>query len=141
MDGSRRSRRERDIPFAPSIDALPGLQQSLPLARARLIHSSHLLPSLGHKQRLFPPLLFLLPWRRRLGERRRHLSCLRLALCRRRAVLQVCPPFLFPSAVRDGAPQTLTKLLLFGSESSCNILPTNFDFVCPRLILYNAFHS
>jgi hypothetical protein len=32
--------------------------------------------------------------------------------------------------VRDGAPQTLTKLFVFGSESSYNILPTNFDFVC-----------
>ena len=44
-------------------------------------------------------------------------------------ILQVCPPFLFPSAVRDGAPQTLTKLFVFGSESSYNILP-NFDLVC-----------
>ena len=33
-------------------------------------------------QGLFHPFL---PWRRRLGERRRHLSCLRPALCRRRA--------------------------------------------------------
>jgi hypothetical protein len=39
-----------------------------------------LFPSLG----LSPPLLFL-SWRRRLGERRRHLSRLRPALCRRRA--------------------------------------------------------
>jgi hypothetical protein len=45
-------------------------------------------------------------------------------------ILQVCAPLLFPSAVRDGAPQTLTKLFVFGSESSYNILPTNFDFVC-----------
>ena len=29
-------------------------------------------------------------------------------------------PLLFPSAVRDGAPQTLTKLFVFGSESSYN---------------------
>ena len=41
-------------------------------------------------------------------------------------ILQVCPPLLFPSAVRDGAPQTLTKLFVFGSESSYNKLPTNF---------------
>ena len=34
------------------------------------------------------------------------------------SILKVCPPLLFPSAVRDGAPQTLTKLFLFGSESS-----------------------
>ena len=45
-------------------------------------------------------------------------------------VLQVCPPLLFPCTVRDGAPQTLTKLFVFESESSYNILPTNFDFVC-----------
>ena len=43
------------------------------------------------------------------------------------SILQVCPPLLFPSAVRDGAPQTLTKLFVFGSESIYNILPTNFD--------------
>ena len=46
-------------------------------------------------------------------------------------ILQVCPHLLFPSAVRDrAAPQTLTNLFVFGSESSYNILPTNFDFVC-----------
>ena len=45
-------------------------------------------------------------------------------------ILQVCPPLLFPSSVRDGGPQTLTKLFVFGSESSYNILTTNFDFVC-----------
>jgi hypothetical protein len=42
-------------------------------------------------------------------------------------ILQVCPPLLFPAAVRDGAPQTLTKLFVFGCESSYNILPTDFD--------------
>jgi hypothetical protein len=51
-------------------------------------------------------------------------------------ILQVCPPLLFPSAVRDGAPQTLTKLFVFGSESSYNILPTNFDFVCKNYRVY-----
>jgi hypothetical protein len=50
--------------------------------------------------------------------------------------LQVCPPLLFPSAVRDGAPQTLTELFVFGSESSYNILPTNFDFVCKNYRVY-----
>jgi len=45
-------------------------------------------------------------------------------------------PLLFPSAVRDGAPQTLTKLFVFGSESSYNILPTNFDFVCENYRVY-----
>jgi hypothetical protein len=51
-------------------------------------------------------------------------------------ILQVCPPLLFPSAVRDGAPQTLTKLFVFGSESSYNTLPTNFDFVCKNYRVY-----
>ena len=53
-------------------------------------------------------------------------------------ILQVCPPLLFPSAVRDGAPQTLTKLFVFGSESSCNILPTNFDSVCKNYRVYTC---
>ena len=51
-------------------------------------------------------------------------------------ILQVWPPLLFPSAVRDGAPQTLTKLFVFGSESSYNILPTNFDFFCMDYRVY-----
>ena len=45
-------------------------------------------------------------------------------------------PLLFPSAVRDGAPQTLTRLFVLGSESSYNILPTNFDFVCENYRVY-----
>ena len=52
-----------------------------------------------------------------------------------RSIHQVCLPLLFHSAVRDGAPQTLTKLFVFGSESSYNILPTNFDFVCKNVHL------
>ena len=51
-------------------------------------------------------------------------------------ILQVCPPLLFPSAVRDGAPQTLTKLFVFGSESSYNILPAIMDFVCKNYRVY-----
>ena len=44
-------------------------------------------------------------------------------------ILQVYPPLLFPSAVRDGAPLTLTKLFVFGSESSYNIyLLTSISF-------------
>ena len=64
------------------------------------------------------------PWRRRLGERQRHSSRLSPALCRRRVHPPGMPrpPLLFPCAVRDGAPQTLTKLSVFGSESSYNIL-------------------
>ena len=53
-----------------------------------------------------------------------------------RSIHQVCLPLLFHSAVRDGAPQTLTKLFLLGSESRYyNILPTNFDFVCKNVHL------
>jgi hypothetical protein len=52
------------------------------------------------------------------------------------SILQVCPPLLFPSAVRDVTPQTLTKIFVFGSESSYNILPTNFDFVCKNYRVY-----
>jgi len=52
------------------------------------------------------------------------------------SILQVCPPLLFPYAVRDGAPQTLTKLFVFGSESSYKILPTNFYFVCKNYWVY-----
>ena len=51
-------------------------------------------------------------------------------------ILQVCRPLLFPCAAPDGAPQTLTKLFVFGSESSYNILPTNFDFVCKNYRVY-----
>ena len=46
------------------------------------------------------------------------------AICRRRAHPPGMPrpPLFFPCAVRDVAPQTLTKLSVFGSESSYNIL-------------------
>jgi hypothetical protein len=52
------------------------------------------------------------------------------------SIHQVWPPLLFHSAVRDGAPLTLTKLFVFGSESSYDILPTNFDFVCKNYRVY-----
>ena len=52
------------------------------------------------------------------------------------SIRQVCSPLLFLSAVRTEHPQTLTKLFLFGSESSYNILPTNFDFVCKNYLVY-----
>jgi hypothetical protein len=52
-------------------------------------------------------------------------------------ILQVCPLLLFPSTVRDGSSTpTLTKLFVFGSESSYNILPTNFDFICKNYRVY-----
>jgi hypothetical protein len=38
--------------------------------------------------------------------------------------------------VRDGASRALTKLFVFGFESSCNILPTNFDFLCKNYRMY-----
>ena len=68
------------------IDTLPLRAQPLRVSGSQV----HLLcffkhfPSLGEDSDSLLPLLFL-PWRRRLGERRRHLSCLRPALCRRRA--------------------------------------------------------
>jgi hypothetical protein len=62
-----------------SLTALPLRAQPLRASGSSPLFLKHF-PSLG----LSPPLLFL-PWRRRLGERRRHLSCLRPALCRRRA--------------------------------------------------------
>ena len=37
---------------------------------------------------------------------------------------------------RKNNAQTLTKLFVFGSESSYNILPTNFDFVCKYYRMY-----
>ena len=42
---------------------------------------------------------------------------------------QVCLPLLFPPAVRGGAPQTLTKLFVFGSDPLivCHLL-TSFSF-------------
>jgi len=46
------------------------------------------------------------------------------------SIHQVCPPLLFPSAVRNGAPQTLTKLFCIRICPSCNILPNKFDFIC-----------
>jgi hypothetical protein len=114
------------------------------LARARLIDSPpaqgsaaprsgpqvHLLPlflkpfpSLG----LSPPLLFL-PWRRRLGERRRHLSCLRPALCRRRAHPPGMPAPSFSFCCARRSTPNPNKTICIRSESSYNI-PTNFDFV------------
>ena len=54
-----------------------------------------------------------------------------------RSIHQVCPPLLFPSAVRNGAPQTLTNLFVFGSyHVLCWVRPW-FDWVllqpCPTL--------
>ena len=49
------------------------------------------------------------------------------------SIFQVCPSLLFPFALQDGAPQTLTKLFVFGSESSYNILPTKLRFRLQKL--------
>ena len=67
------------------------------------------------------------------------------ALCRRRAHPPGMPrpPLLFPCAVRDGAPQTLTKLSVFGSESSYNILSyllTWISFARTRIIGCTCVH-
>ena len=50
--------------------------------------------------------------------------------------LQVCPTLLFPSAVRDGAPPNPNKTIVFGSESSYNVLPADLDFVCKNYRVY-----
>jgi hypothetical protein len=47
------------------------------------------------------------------------------------SIHQVCPPFLFPSAVRDGAPQTLTYLLT--SISFAKIIGCPCVHPCPLL--------
>ena len=52
------------------------------------------------------------------------------------SILQVCPPLPFPSAVRDGAPPNPNKTIVFGSESSYNVLPANLDFVCKNYRVY-----
>ena len=67
------------------------------------------------------------------------------ALCRRRAHPPGMPrpPLLFPCAVRDGAPQTLTKLSVLGSESSYNILSyllTWISFARTRIIGCTCVH-
>ena len=90
---------------APQVHILPLLSDSLLPG----IPSSVALPSLAAAT----------------GERRCHLSRLRPALRRRRASSRYARPFSFLLLCEmDGAPQTLTKLFVFGSESSYNILPT-----------------
>ena len=78
----------------------------------------------------------LLPRRRRLGERRRPLSRLRPTLCRRRASTKYARPFSFLQLCETEHPNTLTKLFVFGSESSNNMLPTNFDSCCKNYRVY-----
>ena len=87
-----------------------------------------------------PPLLdIFLPWRRRLGERRP--SPLPATSASSRYAAR--SPLLFPCAVRDGARQTLTKLSVFGSESSYNILSyllTWISFARTRIIGCTCVH-
>jgi hypothetical protein len=79
--------------------------QPLPAQGLRFLSSLCFLNlSLLSDSLLRPPLLFL-PWRRRLGERRRHLSCLRPALCRRRAHPPGMPtPSLYFCCARRSTP-------------------------------------
>ena len=117
----------------------PPLRGECRLARARLIDSSpaqvHLLPlflkpfpSLGQSDSFLPYSSF--PGGDDWASGGAICPVFAQPFAGDERILQVCPPLLFPSAVRDGAPQTLTKLFVFGSESSYNILPSNFDFVC-----------
>ena len=96
----------------------------------RFISSLCFFPSLG----LSPPVLFL-PWRRRpIGG----VICPVFAqpFAGDERILQVCAPLLFPSAVRGGAPQTLTKLSVFGSESSYDILLTSISFAKTHVLFW-----
>ena len=96
-------KRKSGMNISGSIDL--GSGRSSRLARGRLIHSppgsrSGLRASGSHLLPLFVPFLGLspllfLPWRRRLGERRRHFSRLRQALCRRRASSRYGRPYSF----------------------------------------------
>jgi hypothetical protein len=78
----------------------------------------------------FSPLVFLSwRWRRRLGERAALFVTSSPGPLPATSIHQVCPPFLFPSPVRNGAPQTLTKLFVFGSyQVLCWVRPW-FDWV------------
>ena len=60
--------------------------------------------SSAHFSQTFPFAQTLLPWRRRLGERRRHLSRLRQALCRRRASSRYAAPSLSFRCARRSTP-------------------------------------
>jgi hypothetical protein len=63
-------------------------------------------------------------------------SCLRPALCRRRAHPPGMPaPSLSFCCARRSTPNP-NKTICIGSESSYNILPTNFDFVCKNYRVY-----
>ena len=108
-----------------SLAALPPQATALSASGPSLLLPTSPFPSL----RLSPRLVFL-PRRRRLGDRRRHSSRLHPALCRRRASTRYGRPFSFLLLCETEHPQTLTKLFVFGSESSYITLPTNFDFVC-----------
>ena len=85
-------------------------------------------------QGLFHPFL---PWRRRLGERRRYLSCLRPALCRRRAYPPGMPtPSLSLCCARRSTPNP-NKTICIRIWIQLQYI-TNFDFVCQN---YRVFYA
>ena len=106
LSSSRRSRRFQHLapvplvqtPLHPARSQLAAPSADLPIPRRRSRPDRRVpsvgraawvvsTPACGHPRPPDPashPLPFL-PWRRRLRERRRHLSCRRPALCRRRA--------------------------------------------------------
>jgi len=113
---------------------------ALPLLRAQPLRASvHLLCFSSRRE---PCLQEILPcsrssfptWRRRLGEGR---SSPLPATSASSTPGMPRPPLVFPCAVRDGAPQTLTKLSVFESDSSYNIvsyLLTWISFARRRII-------
>ena len=120
---------------------------TLPLLRAQPLRASvHLLCFSSRRE---PCLQEILPcsrssfptWRRRLGEGR---SSPLPATSASSTPGMLRPPLVFPCAVRDGAPQTLTKLSVFGSDSSYNIvsyLLTWISFARTRRIIgYTCVH-
>ena len=99
------------------------------------VHSSPLFrkpfPSLG----LSPPLLFL-RWRGRLGKRRRHLSCLRPALRRRRAHPPGMPATSLSFCCARRSTPNPNKTICIRIWFQLQYKPTNFDFVCKNYRVY-----
>ena len=115
------------ILFALSLSNPPSSKRSLPFPVVP--RCSHSLLSDSLSLSLSPPLLFL-HWRRRLGERRRHMSRLRPALCRRRASTRYArPPSLSFCCARRSTPNP-NKTYLYSDLSPVTVyyLLTSISF-------------